>query len=338
MEDYAMNLDEFQDKLRSLSWQDFESFVVDILRSTGRFSDIAQSVLIDGGAGLKRQFDIVAVESNPIASTPRNWFFEVKKRNFISVDVIDSLIGKYQDIPQSDGPVHLVLVTSGNVTKAAHHRSQNYGVEVWDSVKLASLVTPEIIETYFGERAKIPKVIDQENQKSDVLLEALRNTTPGKESWSVYQRLSSEIFEYLFCPPLEPPRYNVPDSDSQNIRDMIFENSTMTGFWALVRITYAAQYIVVDAKNYSAPIKKRPVLDIAHYLKSYGCGLFGVLLTRKGAGLDAKHTIREQWIGANKMIVVLSDTDIEELLTIKASGGRPEELIRKKIADFRMSL
>jgi hypothetical protein len=85
-------------------------------------------------------------------------------------------------------------------------------------------------------------------------------------------------------------------------------------------------------------IDKQPVLDIAHYLKPYGCGLFGIFMTRNGPSPAADHAIREQWIGAQKMIVVLSDSDVEEMLTIKGSGGRPEELIRKKIADFRMSL
>jgi hypothetical protein len=119
---------------------------------------------------------------------------------------------------------------------------------------------------------------------------------------------------------------------------MICENSTMTGFWTLIRTTYAAQYIVIDAKNYSEPIEKQPVLDIAHYLKAHGCGLFGILVTRKGASEAAEHAIREQWISARKMIVVLADTDVEEMLRIKTSGGKPEEIIRKKIADFRMSL
>jgi hypothetical protein len=275
-----MNLDEFQDKLRSLTWQEFERFIIDILRSTERFSKIDKSVLVDDGMGLVREFDIVAVEANPIASIPRKWFFEVKKRAFTSVDVIDSLVGKYQSLQQTGEPAHLVLIVSGNLTNTARYRSQNYGIEVWDSVTLANMATSDIVETYFGKNTQPPTVVEQENQKSDALLQALRRLAPGKEYWSAYQRLSSEIFEYLFCPPLEPPHYNFPDSDARNIRDMIFENPTMTGFWTLVRTTYAAQYIVVDAKNYSTPIKKGPVLDIAHYLKPYGCGLFGILVLR----------------------------------------------------------
>lgn len=119
---------------------------------------------------------------------------------------------------------------------------------------------------------------------------------------------------------------------------MIFENPAVEGFWSYIRNTYSAHYVVADAKNYGAPLTKQPVLDIAHYLKPFGCGLFGLLLSRKGAGASALHALREQWIGGQKMMVVLSDSDLEEMIKIKAAGGKPEEIIRKAIAEFRMSL
>lgn len=333
-----MTLDEFQDKLRSLNWADFERFVVDILRSTGRYGQIEQSARIVGGAGHMREFDIVAIEANSLTPIAQKWYFEVKKRNLTSVDVIDSLIGKHQDLQHAVGPARLVLVTCGSLTQAAKQHSRTYGIEVWDGATLASLATPEIIGRYFGEGVELTGQTEEGDQKSNLLLQALHQIAPGRDAWSAYQRLSAEIFEYLFCPPLEPPRYNIPDADSRNIRDMIFENSMAADLWALIRTTYSADYIVIDAKNYSDPIEKEPILDIAHYLKPYGCGLFGILLTRQGASEAAEHAVREQWIGAQKMIVILSDSDIEEMLTIKASGGKPEEIIRKKIADFRMSL
>lgn len=327
-----MNLDEFQNRLSLMSPADFEKLVVDIVRRTQQFSDVKESVLVNGGKGYVREFDIVAAESASGALPPQTWYFEVKKRPLISIDVIDNIAGKFQEL-QKNGPVRFVLITSGSFTRAALHRAQEAAIELWDASTLAKLAAPDVMDRYFGEHAE-----SLTSTKSDLLLQALRSTAPGKESWAAYQRLSSEIIEYLFCPPLEPPRYNIPDSDSRNIRDLICENSMMEGFWALIRTTYAAQYIVMDAKNYSDPIDKQPVLDIAHYLKPYGCGLFGILMTRKGPSPAADHAIREQWIGAQKMIVVLSDSDVEEMLTIKGSGGKPEELIRKKIADFRMTL
>jgi hypothetical protein len=105
-----------------------------------------------------------------------------------------------------------------------------------------------------------------------------------------------------------------------------------------IRDAYSAHYIVVDAKNYEEPLDKRPVLEIAHYLKSYGCGLFGMLVSRRGASEAGMPAIREQWIGAQKMIVVIDDNQVHEMLRIKSEGGAPEEILRNMIATFRMSL
>ncbi len=112
----------------------------------------------------------------------------------------------------------------------------------------------------------------------------------------------------------------------------------LTGFWKSLKETYQAHYIVVDAKNYSEPLDKGPVIDITHYLKPYGCGMFGMLISRFGTSKAGDHAIREQWIGNGKMIVVISDEDVIEMLRIKKKDGPPEEIIRKKIAQFRLLL
>jgi hypothetical protein len=48
--------------------------------------------------------------------------------------------------------------------------------------------------------------------------------------------------------------------------------------------------------------------------------------------------LRELWAVHSKLIIVLTDTDIEQMLLAKASGGQSEEIIRQKIEDFRLSM
>jgi hypothetical protein len=44
------------------------------------------------------------------------------------------------------------------------------------------------------------------------------------------------------------------------------------------------------------------------------------------------------WIASRKMIVALEDQHLEEMIRLKIEAGDPEELIRRVIAEFRMSL
>lgn len=39
-----------------------------------------------------------------------------------------------------------------------------------------------------------------------------------------------------------------------------------------------------------------------------------------------------------KLIVILTDDDIEQMLLTKSRGGNPEDIIKQKIEDFRLSI
>ena len=60
-----MKLSDFQEKIVAFDWRAFESFVADVLRSTKRFKEIRQNVVIAG-----RQIDMVAIENNQLTSEP----------------------------------------------------------------------------------------------------------------------------------------------------------------------------------------------------------------------------------------------------------------------------
>ena len=166
----------------------------------------------------------------------------------------------------------------------------------------------------------------------------LRKIQPGRPGWSDYQRLCKDIFEYLFCPPLEAPIWESANWSGVNRRDVIFPNYAADGIWKFFRDTYRADLVVVDAKNYRNPIKKTPVLQMAHYLTRHGAGLFGIVATRNGVDTSTLYVLREQWALHDKMIVIITDDDVLQMLTLKASGGDPATLLRQKIEDFRTAM
>jgi hypothetical protein len=235
--------------------------------------------------------------------------------------------------------VNVALVVSGLVTPAVRHRLRAEDIHVWDATDIIQLATPEILAKYFGVNAAPPPAEDSTaDSKSRDFETAFGRIDPGPQDWPKYQRFVADVLEYLFCPPLQPPKYELADESARNRRDVIFENSAPDGLWSQLRDIYAAHYIVVDAKNNKGLLEKDQVVDIAHYLKPYGCGMFALLISRIGAGASARHAMREQWIGGQKLIVSLADTHLIEMIQLKAKGGRPEETIRRVIADFRMSL
>ena len=128
------------------------------------------------------------------------------------------------------------------------------------------------------------------------------------------------------------------DHSGANRRDFVFPNYCEQGFWAHLRSRYAADYIVVDAKNSSQRITKRDVLQVSNYLKEHGTGLFGIIVARIGVTDSAYYTLREVWAIEKKMIIILRDNDLEQMLLERLAGGAPETIIRQKIEDFRLSI
>ncbi len=308
----------YQTDLNDMSNIQFEYEILKVLSLAKEFINIKKADTI-----VTPFYDI---EANQIVEDGKSISvgFCLKKVHVLTSDIIYKVADLWSRV--TDRKDKLILISVGSIPQESIEAAEKCNIELWNTYDLFSYRFPK-------RTGRINVQTREEN-----LSEALRTLSPGKLECLTYQQLSCDIFSHLFVPPLEPPRFEMTDTDGRNRRDMIFENSTEHPYWKMLRGIYKADYIVIDAKNYSDPITKQPIIDIAHYLKSYGCGLFGIILTRKGADGSALHAIKEQWTSVNKMILVLDDDDLLEMLRMKSSGKKPEELIRVKIADFRMSL
>lgn len=74
------------------------------------------------------------------------------------------------------------------------------------------------------------------------------------------------------------------------------------------------------------------------YLKELGAGLFGLIICRNDGDNSCMHTLREIWGIHRKLILVLTDDDIEQMLLAKSANRQPEAIIRQKIEEFRLTL
>ncbi|MGW0699233.1 hypothetical protein ACWD0A_07845 [Streptomyces sp. NPDC002867] len=239
--------------------------------------------------------------------------------------------GQYQGLEQ-----RLILATPGRLAETHRSYLSTHGISLWDGswiYQRASVV---------GLQEEAIKYVGYFDPHSDsdafTFEERLLALQPGKENWASYQRLCQEIFEYLFCPPLRTPIRESRTENGVNRRDFILPNYSHDGHWDFLRREYRADYIVVDPKNYTGKVGKERVLQVANYLQSHGTGLFAIIVSRCGPDRAALLTIREQWILHDKMILVLQDSDLLQMLTDKAFGNNPVELIRQKIEDFRLAI
>ncbi|CAM3260157.1 hypothetical protein [Moritella viscosa] len=219
---------------------------------------------------------------------------------------------------------------------------KNSDIEVWDleflSKEFHSLI-PKMSENYYNSIILHHTERSQSITREEKLISDLRQCFPGRKDCYVYQSLIGEILEHLFSPPLIKPISESSDKPKVNRRDFIMPNYVDQGFWAVLRERYSADYIIIDAKNYSKKVGKKDVLQVSNYLKPYGAGLFGLIISRLGGdAAGCEFTLREQWLVHNKMIIVLNDDDIISMLLAKSDGRNPEEILGNQIEQFRLSM
>jgi hypothetical protein len=172
--------------------------------------------------------------------------------------------------------------------------------------------------------------------KAHELLRRLDNVPPGRAEWSNYQALCGEILAFLLCPPLANPIGELSNWTRVNRRDFVLPNYATENFWDFMRTYYEAHYVVVDAKNYVGNVRKKEVLQLANYLSAHGAGLFGVIICRNGGDRSAELTRREQWVSYRKMIIILNDNDLRQMIILRTSDNDPSDLLRQKLEDFRL--
>ena len=211
------------------------------------------------------------------------------------------------------------------------------GIDVWDR---AWIQDAAVAANMTGEASRFVGTTQAEQPRSHAqeLQTRLDEIFPGKAGWPAYQKLCGEVLDYLFCPPLSAPISERKNETETNRRDFILPNYANDGFWAFMRGRYGADHVVVDAKNYTGEVKKDEILQLANYLSLHGPGHFGMIITRQGADNSALVTRREQWTRYGKLILILNDEDIKQMLAAKDATDGAELLIRQKIEDFRLSI
>ena len=318
---------------------EFVSFLTELLKNHPNFSDIQQDILL--GREIRYRADLLV--NRRLNDTKEVLLIECKTYLALTSGHIHNVIGQLEKYKSSYGNGRMVLAIPATLRATDLSALNAADIEAWDIKYIANnfskqieAASPSYYRALFLTRITRPtKKITREQE----LINSLSSCIPGKNDCYVYQNLVGDILEHLFTPPLGKPIPELSDKLKANRRDCIMPNYTDKGFWSFLRQKYEADYIVIDAKNYSRKVKKSEILQIANYLKPHGAGLFGLIISRKGGdALGCEHTMREQWLVHKKLILVLDDEDVKAMLVAKSDGRQPEEILGQKIEDFRLSM
>jgi hypothetical protein len=288
---------------------------------------------------MRARADLIATRRS--GGQSQSILIESKSQSFLRHRQIEGAISQIKHYLSLQDFDTAVLAFPGRISKDDRAKIERESIEVWDLDYVASTFSKEIHNlpaSGFTQLYAIAAAPAPPASPSDRLLARLTKCEPGRDDWVEYQRLIRDIFEFLFTPPLGRPIWESSDHSGANRRDVIFPNYTSEGFWKFLRERYDADFIIVDPKNYKNKVKKAQILQIANYLKPHGAGMFAIIACRKGGDAGSITTLREQWAAYRKLIILLTDDDIEAMLLASSSHGNPEDVIGQVIQEFRLSM
>ncbi len=186
------------------------------------------------------------------------------------------------------------------------------------------------------------------SRRAEELIHRLIETPVGKAK--PLEDIIEEIFIFLFCEDLPPARaLSEPIAQSKtdqgyHERDLIFQNRASEGFWMNAGREYDASGIIVDAKNYTKEINGDTVVGFSgKYLKKHGLGRLGIIAARK-VPQETKEAVsqntrthgaieaqKNEWRTQEKMVILLGEDDIVEMLEMKSRREFPTELLLDRI-------
>ncbi|MBB4277757.1 HNH endonuclease [Rhizobium mongolense] len=312
----------------------FTVYLSALLKGHPDFHDVEIEVLLD--SDVRYRADIVAFKGKKRAQ--KKLIIECKGFAEFTPSRVRTTLDQLERYHALAGDSQLILAFPGMMDEKSEIAFKEADVEVWDALRIFDMFESQIAEAADQIFQKVFLEIRDRVTFEQRLIKRLKNCPAGPDHWIDYQDLIGLILKHLFCPPLTDPLVEHSDANKINRRDFIFPNYTDEKFWRFLRERYSADYIVVDAKNHAKRIKKEHVSQLSNYLKGAGVGKFGMIACRFGPDRGAATTAREQWLLYEKLVIFITNHDLERMLLAKAAQGDPTQIISDIIQDFRLSI
>ena len=170
------------------------------------------------------------------------------------------------------------------------------------------------------------------SQLGKSFIQSLKKINPGRQEATSYQKLILEILNYLFEPELIDGKIEEATILGTERRDIIFINDSEKTFFSYLRNTHKNFLIVFETKN-TADLSVENFNQLGTYLGDK-TGYCGILITRNVTSKNDKLKTISIFNNLRRIILILSDDDIEKMIDDRISGRDPMKYLQKCYREF----
>ena len=164
-------------------------------------------------------------------------------------------------------------------------------------------------------------------------IDNLTSINTGKSSFKEYQNYCYNTQKYLFLDYLDLWEKQERTEENLNVFDLIckIKNNVVNEFYNTVEKYFNSKYIIFEFKNYEDKITQYEVCTTEKYLYATALRKVAIILTRKGINKNGYTMIKGILRENGKLIIVLDDEDIKEMIKLKEEGEDPTIILTNKL-------
>ena len=179
---------------------------------------------------------------------------------------------------------------------------------------------------------------DRRSAESEGFKRRIATLKAGNKDAAAYQQVVLEILDFLFNPALIDGEKEVRTVDDTERRDIVFTNDSNEPFWSDLRSRHSSAFIMFETKNVTV-LENIHFNQTATYLGDR-IGTLGLIVTRSPLREAQQRKAYSIYNDSHprKVVLVLSDSDLFEMLDMKCVGDDPMRYIQKLYRAFRTSV
>ena len=126
--------------------------------------------------------------------------------------------------------------------------------------------------------------------------------------------------------------------DSLSRYDLISRIVSVDDFWRTLVHSFNSRYILFEFKNYSDQLPASQIYSTERYLYPKALRAVSMIIARQGASQNALTAAKGALRESGKLILILNQEDIEEMVRRKDRGDSPSDYLSDKLDEHLISL
>ena len=307
---------------------EFEDIVADLLRQKLKGDRVKQYEMVGG-----REVDLILEHKG--RRTP------VQVSTGGRMPRLRAIAQSLKDIEESDLSSPIIVVGEKVTDEAKTWAQEQYSIEIWDLDYLLDAAGP--FPGILDRLHQYSKGVGQREVSSGKTNAALLRSLAGHIAENTltpadYESLCMSVCKDLFAPHLYGFERQTKTSDSGNRYDFICRIQAGSSFWDNLRLDFKTRAILFECKNYNEEIGPDQVYSTERYLFSGALRTVCLLISRLGPNAGAIRAAQGAMRESGKLLILLSNADLIQMLKLKHQEGAVEEFLDKRIWDFIISL